>query len=88
MLSEEEAAARTFTARGVITFERPRTPQLYERLRDEYRKIQSHIIESDEISIFSQIFNLTEEIVVNFATKISLLQILFQSPCDIEPFCF
>lgn len=29
MLSEEEAAARTFTARGVITFERPRTPRLY-----------------------------------------------------------
>jgi hypothetical protein len=28
MLSEEEAAARTFTARGVITFERPRTPRL------------------------------------------------------------
>jgi len=27
MLSEEEAAARTFTARGVITFERSRTPR-------------------------------------------------------------
>lgn len=40
MLSEEEAAARTFTARGVITFERPRTPQLYE-LCEEYRKIRS-----------------------------------------------